>query len=205
MNSDSRIKAIAFKESIEVKLKKLIEEFAEGKISREQFHIIYERYNAQLSIANHALLSGNPDAVSIAQGGPPTIAIRDAYMGKAVGLLIYHNKSGAILETLGDFEVPASCILPVLKEFTTLMAVGKMIDRRVEKINDKQWAMYGAGKYTSVVTQFLHQPSEMQNREIERLHHDFEEANRTTLEQERINASKLAYPFLVFVRQKYKK
>jgi hypothetical protein len=199
MNSDSRMKAIAFKESIEVKVKKLIEEFADGKISREQFHIIYERYNAQLSIANHALMSGNPDAVSIAQGGPPTIAIRDAYMGKAVGLLIYHNKSGAILETL------VSCISPVLNDFTSLMMSGKLIDRRVEKIAEKQWVMYGAGKFTTVVTQFLHQPSDMQNREIERLHHDFEEANVSILEQERINTTKLAYPFLVFVRQKYKK
>jgi hypothetical protein len=143
--------------------------------------------------------------VSIAQGGPPTIAIRDAYMGKAMGLLIYHNKSGTILETLGDFEVPVSCVSPVLNDFTSLMTSGKFIDRRVEKIAEKQWVMYGAGKFTTVVTQFLHQPSDQQNRELERLHHDFEEANRTILEQERINASKLAYPFLVFVKQKYKK
>ncbi len=205
MSSDSRAKAMAFKESIEAKIKGLIEEFADGKISREQFHIIYERYNAQLSIANYALLSGNPDAVSIAQGGPPTIAIRDAYSAKATGLVIYHNRSGTVLETLGEFEIPVTRLSTTLNDFTAMMAAGKLIDRHVEKIAEKQWISYAAGRFTSVVTQFVNQPSDQQNREIERLHHDFEEANRAILEKEQVNTGKLAYPFLVFIRQKYKK
>jgi len=202
--SDSRAKAMNFKESIETKIRGIIEEFAEGKLSREQFHVIYEKYNAQLEIANHALMSGNPDAVSIAQGGPPTIAIRDAYQGKAMGLLIYHNKSGQVLETLGDFTVPVSSISPVLNDLTRLMMDGKYIDRRQLKIGEKQWLMFAAGTYTTVVTEFMHQPSEFQSKEIERLHHDFEEANRPLLEKEQINTGKLAYPFLVFVRKKAK-
>jgi hypothetical protein len=199
---ESRSNAVAFKENVEAKVRVLIEEFADGRISREQFHVIYERYNAQLSIAHQALLTGNPEAVSIAQGGPPTVAIRDAYMGKATGLLIYHNKSGIILETLGDFQVPVSKISAALNDITSQMESNRLIDRRVEKVADKQWVMFAAGEFTTVVTQFLHQPSDIQSREIERLHHDFEEANRPLLCKEQVNSHRLAYPFLVFIKQK---
>lgn len=204
MTTSSRAKAQAFKETLEGKIRGLIEEFAEGKINREQFHVIYERYNAQLSIANHALLSGNPDAVQIAQSGPPTISLRDAHMAKALGLLIYHNRSKTVLETLGEFDVETTKFQSVLNEFTKLMISGKWIDRRVEKL-DTRWLSFAAGDYTTIVTSYSNQPADIQNREIERLHHDFETANRIQLASESVDTQKLAYPFLVFIKKKYKR
>lgn len=205
MSADARSQAETFKASVEAKIKGIVSEFAEGKISREQFHVIYERYSAQLSIANQALASGNPDAVSIAQGGPPTIAVRDAFMGKAMGLLVYHNKSGMILETLGDFDVPVSKISPVLNDFSMMMEADELIDRRVEEIEDRHWLLYAAGRYSTVVTLFRNEPSQMQIRDIERLHHDFEQANRAAVSKETVDGQKLAYPFRGFVEQKYGK
>lgn len=41
----------AFQDEIIAKIRKLTQEFAEGKISNEQFNIIYERYNNQLEMA----------------------------------------------------------------------------------------------------------------------------------------------------------
>lgn len=202
-SSDSRLKAEEFKASIENKIRGLIAEFAEGKISREQFHIIYERYNGQLAIANHALMSGNPDAYSIAQDGISTIAIRSELMGKAMGLMIYHNKSGVILETLGDFDVPVSHIAPTLNNISLLMDEGKYIERRNEKYSEKQWLHYAAGRFSTVVTEFHHEPSQQQIMEIERLHHDFEHANQSLLQKEVVDTQKLAYPFIVFIRKKF--
>ncbi|MCU0498815.1 MAG: hypothetical protein MUF87_15800 [Anaerolineae bacterium] len=201
--SNDRARALAFKETIESKIRGLIEEFAEGKISREQFHVIYEKYNAQLSIANHALMSGNPDAVSIAQGGPPTIAIRDAHMARAKGLLIYHNLSRKTLETLGEFDVPMASIQATLDEFTASMKANRLLERRLVKISDKIWLMVSPGRFTTSVTLFQNQPAEQQSREIERLHRDFEEANRAALERGAVDGSKLAYPFLAFIKKKY--
>lgn len=200
--SNSQAKAQAFKNEVETKIRNLIEEFADGKISREQFHVIYERYNAQLQIANHAMLSGNPDAVSIAQGGPPTISIREAHMARAMGLMIYHNRSGRPLETLGEFNVEVAKIAPILNNITQAMESGKFVERRVEKMGEKLWLMFAAGNSTTVITEFLNQPAEQQMREIERLHHDFEQANVQILSKETIQTDKLAYPFLVFIRKK---
>jgi len=202
---DRRAKAEAFKTEVQQKIQGLIAEFAEGKLSREQFNVLYERYNGQLQIAEHALLSGNPDAVKIAQAGPSTVMVKDALMGKAIGLGIYHNKSGTMVDTLGNFDVPVTLISSVLNDFSMMMQDNKLIDRRVQKVSSKQWLLFAAGKFTTIVTLFQNEPSQQQSREMERMQHDFEEANRAFLQKEQVDKDKLAYPFLSFVQQKLKK
>jgi hypothetical protein len=203
MATDAYQNAQAFKTSVEDKIEKLITEFSEGKLSREQFHTIYERYNGQLSIATAALASASPD-ISEAQSGPPTIAIRDSLKGKAIGLLIYHNRSGTVLETLGDFDVPVTAISGVLNDFSLLMEENQIIERKVMKQAERRWLLFVAGRHTTIVTVFHNEPSEVQMRELERLHRDFENANHAVLSRERADTSKLAYPFLIFVRRKLK-
>lgn len=205
MSTDARQQAEAFKTAIEAKIQQLVSEFAEGKISREQFNVLYERYNGRLSIANHALLSGTPEAVSIAQGGPPTIAIRDATMGKALGLMIYHNRSGTTAEILGDFDAPLDRVSPVLNDYSLMMDDGQLIDRHIERLDAHRWLLFVAGRYTTVVTLFRNEPAPLQIRELERLHHDFETANRAALTRERVDGNRLAYPFMGFVQKKYGK
>jgi hypothetical protein len=203
MLSDSDSKVKAFKSQVQEKIQKLLAEFAEGAISREQFHVIYERYTSQLTVADMALRSKSPEAVmGVVQDGLETIAVKEAHMGKAVGMVIYNNRSGTLLETLGEFDVPPSKLAPILNDFSMAMESGKKIEREVRKISLKQWLMFAAGKYTTVVTQFQNEPSEMQIREIERLHHDFEQANGSALAKGQVDANKLAYPFLVFVQKK---
>jgi hypothetical protein len=206
MSGDSAAKARAFKSQLEEKIQGLVAEFAAGKLSREQFQAIYERYTSQLLLAEQALRSTNPDVViSIAQGGPPTIAMKEAYMGKAMGMMIYHNKNGTLIETLGDFDVSIDKIAPVLNDFSQMMQGNRPVERQIKKIGTREWLLFAAGKYTTVVTQFQNEPSPDQCREIERLHHDFELANRTFLRSGQTDKNKLAYPFLVFVQKKMKK
>jgi hypothetical protein len=196
-------KVQAFKAQIQTKIQKLLAEFAEGVISREQFHAVYERYTSQMALADMAALSAMPDAViGVVQDGPPTIAVKEAHMGKAIGMTIYNNRNGTLLETLGEFDVPPEKLAPILNDFTMMMESGRMVEREVRKIGTKQWLMFAAGKHTTVVTLFHNEPSELQSREIERLHHDFEEANHTFFRNGHVDSSKLAYPFLVFVQKK---
>jgi hypothetical protein len=205
METNGRAAAENFKSEVQKKIQNLISEFAEGKISREQFNMIYMRYSSRLEIADHAMFSGNPDAIQIVQGGPPTIAVKEAFMGKAIGLAIYHNKSGTMIDTLGSFEVPVALISPVLNDFSAMMEANKLIDRRIRKVGLEQWVLFAAGKYTTIVTLFHNEPSQMQIRELERLHHDFEEANQAFLKKEAVDKNKLAYPFLSFVQQKLRR
>ena len=71
-----------FKTQTQEKIRKLIAEFAEGMVSREQFHVIYERYTSQLAMADMAAASRSPDAVmGMLSDMPATIAVREARNG----------------------------------------------------------------------------------------------------------------------------
>ncbi|NDJ60701.1 MAG: hypothetical protein GYB67_06220 [Chloroflexi bacterium] len=197
-----RAKFEGFRAEVRDKIDALVAEFANGELSREQFHAIYEHYNSQLMLIQEKLDANADD--SPVQNAGQTIGIRQAHMGKAVGLMIYHNKSGQFVETLGQFDVPPQTIAPILNDFSLLMETRKLIDRRVVKIAERAWLLFAAGRYTTVVTLFHNEPSQQQSREIERLHHDFELANSTALTAGHIDSTRLAYPLLVFVQQKLK-
>lgn len=206
MTGDAAAKGRAFKAQVEQKIQVLLEEFANGKLSREQFQAIYERYNSQLLLAEQALRSTNPDVViGMAQGGPPTIATKEAYMGKALGMMIYNNINGTQIETLGEFNVPVDKIAPTLNDFSQMMKGNRLVDRQSKKIGMREWVLFVGGKYTTVICLFQNEPSPDQCREIERLHHDFELGNRWFLRNAETDKSKLAYPFMTFVQKKLKK
>jgi hypothetical protein len=193
----------ALKKQVRSKVENLLSEFAEGKVSREQFHAIYDHYNSQLQLIDQ-MGDADEEQLTTVPGG--TIAIRKATMGKALGLIIYHNKSGTFVDTLGEFDVPPALLSPTLNDFTQLMEAGKLIARRINKLPDHGWLLFAAARMSSLVALFHHEPSAQQVREMERLHHDFEQANQTVLSGTRaIDKGSLAYPFLVFVQSKIQK
>lgn len=200
MATENSEKIELYKAETQMKIDGLLEEFAQGKINREQFHAVYAHHNAKLKLAEQALERGESGVVESAPG--QTFGIRQQHMAKAIGLMIYHNKSGMYVDTIGYFDIPPGRVAPILNDFSEMMQGNRLIDRRTERITDKGWLLFAAGTYTTVVTLFHNEPSAAQSREIERLHHDFEVANHGQLTQSRIDASRLAYPFLVFIQQK---
>ncbi len=192
--ADNKIQA--FKEEIQQKISNVLEEFAQGKLNREQFHAIYERYNSQLELADKAL---DTDA-SLPNDGS-TIAIREKFMGKAQGLIIFSNKTGNIIETLGEFGMSMTELIPVLDEFTTEWQAGHVIDRAMRQTKNDQWLLFAAGKHTIIATLFTNEPSGYQIDVIRRMHQEFEEANQSLLAQKNIDAGQLVYPFYSFVRR----
>ena len=198
-------KAESFMTQVEDKIRVLLKEFSEGKLNSEQFHVLYERYSARRLIAQQAMLTGDTGVLRNQQADQSTIAIKEAHMGKALGLTIYLNQTGATIETLGDFGVSAFKISPILNEFRHLVLDGKLIRPRVERLEEKRWLLFSGERYTTVVTLFRNEPSPMQMREIQRLQHDFEVANETFLEQSRFDSRELGYPFYAFVQRKLKK
>lgn len=198
-------KARAFMLKVQEKIQQLLADFSTGKLNKDQFHAVYEHYNQQLALAIQAMQTGDQAAIASAQGGPATIAIKEEYMGKAIGLTIYNNRNGTLVETLGEFDIPIAKIAPILNDFSLLMQSRKKVNRRVERMAEKRWLLFAAGSYTTVVTLFHNEPSQLQSQEIERLHHDFEEANRVFFESSDFNPTHLAYPFLVFIKKKLSK
>ncbi len=200
MNATQR--AENFMAEVESKIRALLREYSEGRLNSEQFHLLYERYSNQRLIAQQAMLTGDEKVLHGAKGDQSTIALKDAHMGKALGMRIYHHKTGAAIETLGTFDVSAFAISPVLAEFRQLVANDKIVRPRAERLEDRRWLLYAAQPCTTVVTLFRNEPSPLQIREIQRLHQDFETANASLLNQGHLDSKTLAYPFTVFVQRK---
>jgi hypothetical protein len=185
-----------FKAEVESKISKLLDEFAEGKLNREQFHAIYERYNGQLELVEKAL-SGGDVKLDAPDGG--TIMLREQYMGKAQGLMIFANKTGDVVETLGQFGVSITEIIPVLDRFTQQLEAGIAVERVVRQVNEKEWLLFLAGSYTTVVITFQQEPSQYQTVVLQRMHTEFENANKTLFEASVFDPARLVFPFLSFV------
>lgn len=179
MALQNRDKIEEFRVQTQMKIVTLLEEFASGKINREQFHAVYAHHTSQLQIADQALQAA--DAASFQPTSGQTIAIRQAHMGKATGLMIYHNKSGMFVDTLGNFDTSPARLAPILNDFSQMMEEERLIDRRIEHFGEREWLLFAAGTYTTVITLFHNEPSPEQSREIERLHHDFEVADRKSV------------------------
>jgi hypothetical protein len=202
MQWKDRAYAEALKLRITEKMQALLDEFAEGKISREQFHQLYERYNERLETIDHALEEGDAQllggVLAQAQSGPATIHIKEATKGKAQGIIIYFTADARPLETLGQFNVPAEKVSAALSEFARLSRP----ESRSERLGEGQWVLFTVGHFTTVITQFRNEPARQQIRDMERLHRDFENANRTHFQEGRVDSQKLAYPFLAFIQRK---
>lgn len=189
----------SFQEDIQAKIRNLMKEFGEGKISSEQFNIIYQRYNNQLEMALEVI-----DGTSQASTGPAmtTIAIRQATTGKAIGLGIYHHRSATTIETLGNFDLPPDVISPVVNEFSHKLELRQFIAPLTKKLSSGLWVVFMARHFTTAIVVFRNEPAQRQVRELERLLHDFEEANRQFLDKMNVDRDKLVKPFIGFVKKK---
>jgi hypothetical protein len=199
MTTDPRTKTEAIAQSLRQKMDALLADFANGKINRDQFHAVYEKYNAQLAMAEQ-VLNGSTNPFTAADDTQSTIAILDQHMGKPLGLTVY-TRQGAQIEALGEFEVPPSRVRPLLEQIQGAPAG----EQRVDKMSFNRWLLCLAGHYCVIVTLFKNEPSQAQIRDMLRLLTDFERANAQFLGGEAVDAGRLAYPFLAFIQRKLKR
>lgn len=187
----------AFQEEIQHKIRNLVLEFGAGKISNEQFDIIYERYHAQLQMAASVI-----EGTEAPTNGMTTIAIKDATSGKALGMGIYHHNSGMMVETLGNFDLSPEIMSPILNNFSDKLVKNEFVEPVIRKLVSGIWVIFMARHFTTAVVIFRNEPAPRQIRELERLHHDFEEANKALLEKMTIKEGTLAKPFVGMVQKK---
>lgn len=180
---------------IQAKMRGLLQEFSSGAISSEQFNIIYERYQNQLELLSMTETLATSDDMN-------TIAIRRATQAMAIGMGIYHHRSGTIIETLGNFDVPPTTLAPTLNEFSDKLERREYIAPTTQKMGGGVYLVFMARHFVTVIIVFRNEPAQAQLREIERLLHDFEEANTRFLEANSVDSSKLARPFIGFIKKK---
>lgn len=187
------------------KMSRLVQEFATGAINRTQFHRLYDRYQRQIMTVAQLTTENNPatwqDAV---QESEDTLHLKKRLTAKAVGMSVYSNNSGMPIETLGEFAVEAELIVPMLSSYRSAAAEIFRAGMRSTEMENGQWLCFVPGSYTTLIALFSLEPSDNQLEMVERMHQDFENANRTALEAGQVDPEKLAYPFFSFVQQRAK-
>jgi hypothetical protein len=201
------------------KMKQLVDDFAEGKLNREQFHILYERYQSQINSVKLMLDENDPTTWSQALDGDETIALRKKLLGKATGMAIYINKGGTLLNTLGNFNPDGSSIAKLFKKFDEQIAKDKAAigqndpdivptiqryHQMLMELPSHGWMFVARARLTTIVTIFTREPTQDQCETMLRLLRDFETANASHLQKENVTATDLAMPFQVFVKREAK-
>jgi hypothetical protein len=190
-------------EQVRVKMRKVVDEFAVGEISREQFNKIYEHYQSQILMA--AQLMADADTLTGAMLSPEeTVAIRSALTAKAKAMTVYYHATGLLLETIGDFDVSVAVIAPILNEISVKTQANQQVPTKADKLGD-QWLLYVPGKFSTAVMLLSNEPAVRQIGIIETMHRDFEVANETALKSGNADGTTLVYPFQSFVRRSVRK
>ncbi|MCC7447079.1 MAG: hypothetical protein IT324_06665 [Anaerolineae bacterium] len=186
-------------EQIQARMRKAVDEFARGEISREQFQQIYEHYQGQLLLT--AQMTSDTDSALPSELAPgQTIAIRRKWSAVAKAMAVYYPATGLLLETIGDFDVPVARLTPGLNHLNECMERGIGVRSRVECFGT-EWLAFIPGKYSTSIMLFTNEPSARQIAFVEDMHRDFETANYTALRSGRADGANLVYPFLSFVRK----
>lgn len=194
-----------FIDQVHRKMSKLVQEFAHGEINRTQFHQLYDRYQRQIMTVAQMLAESDPaswrDAI---RENEDTLNIKQRLTAKAVGLSVVDNQTGAPIKTLGNFAIEDDLIAPMLSSYRSAAAEIFRAGMRSAELEDGQWLCFVPGSYTTLIALFSLEPSDSQLQMVERMHHDFEQANRAALETGPIDPQTLAYPFYTFVDRRAK-
>ncbi len=195
-----------FIDTVHSKMSKLVTEFASGAINRTQFHHLYDRYQRQIMTVAQLITESDPDSWKEAiVESEDTYHIRKRLTANAMGVSIYDNESGIPIETLGEFAVDTALIVPMLSSYRSATAEIFRAGMRRTEMENGNWLCFVPGNYTTLIALFSLEPSDNQLQTVERMHKDFEAANKASLQARNVDPSALAYPFLSFVTQAKKR
>jgi hypothetical protein len=203
--ADSTRQGQEFIAQVHQKMSKLVQEFANGAINRTQFHRLYDRYQRQIMTVAQLITEADPatwqDAINETED---TLHLKKRLTAKAVGMSVYSNKSGMPIETLGEFAIEPELIVPMLSSYRSAAAEIFRAGMRSTEMENGQWLCFVPGSYTTLIALFSLEPSDNQLEMVERMHQDFENANKAALEAGHVDPEKLAYPFYSFVQRRAK-
>ncbi|MCI0713068.1 MAG: hypothetical protein L0154_23130 [Chloroflexi bacterium] len=207
-----------FIEQTRTKMKQLVDDFASGKLNREQFHTLYDRYQSQINGVKLLIAENDPTMWINALDGDETLNIRKRLLAKATGMGIYLNKQVGLLNKLGKFNVDGIEVARVMQIFKEKidkegspteaemphLPTQMRYPQMVIETQKYGWFFLAKGQFTTIITVFSKEPTQDQRETMIRLLRDFEIANATHLQKPHVTADDIAMPFKVFVQREAK-
>lgn len=192
----------AFIAETRAKMEQLVLDFADGKLNREQFHVLYDRYQTQINGVQALLTENDPSHWSEILDGEHTIDIRSRLIAKAVGMLIYINETSILLDQLGQVLIDPLVVSDLFERLAqNPMGSPDEYPHIVIEVAGMGWALAMQGDLTTIIVVFSKEPTAHQKSAIIRLLHDFERANALILQHPTVTPEQLAMPFQVIIRR----
>jgi len=192
--------AQAYLERLQAKISKLAEEFASGVISRVQFQELFDHYQRERRMVESWL-----DTASMAEDWKQaategrSVIIRSQHAARVLGYSIYESDSGMPLKTIGQFELDAALVVPMLSSYRSATKEIFGAGLRSTEIEGGQWLCFVPGEFTTLMTLFSKDPAARQLEMLEELHRLFEMANRPMLSSPPVDPEALALPHISFL------
>jgi hypothetical protein len=194
-SEDPEENAQVYIERVRKKMSKLAEEFATGMINREQFQELFDHYQKEMRTIETWLDTWpGSDAWRKARTEGKSVAIRRRHQARVIGYAIYKNDSGMPIATIGEFELDAALIVPMLSSYRSATREIFGAGMRSTQIENGNWLCFVPGELTTLMTLYTTEPSANQLSKLDDLHRLFERANRNFLNEDVVDASNLALP-----------
>lgn len=180
------------------KVDRLVSDFAKRKINPMQFRELYSHY--QLEIRRiEAVAAVWPDEWRDAAREGDSLVIRKRYMATPHAFAIYENDSGLPLATLGQFTLDPALVIPMLSSYQSATKEIFGAGLRLTEIENGQRLCFVRGKYSTMLAVFNNEPVPGQLEFLDKLHRQFEVANRPVLTSKPINIVELIFPHRYFL------
>lgn len=187
------------------KMSRLVQEFANGEINRTQFHKLYDRYQRQIAAVAQLLAESDPALWRAAiADGEDTQHLKKRLSARPIGMALYLAGAEQPLQSFGAFDIAPARIQPMLEGYQRAVGAVFRAGMRRTELDDGRWLCFVPGGHTTLVALFSLEPTDNQLATLDRLHHDFEEANRHILERGVPDPEALAYPYYTFVQRRGK-
>lgn len=173
----------------------IADEFAAGKLNRDQFYALHRRYSEQRAIIEK-LLERNPETDAwrqVVNNQGQTGFLRTHFAARPLYFVAYRNGERLPLLHAGS-EQPDYAMLDLV-----LLPVWRMANRPRQglgrkPIGEQKWLILATGAFASTVVVWSTEPSLGQARLVRDLHADFERANQTALARGMTAPEKLVFP-----------
>jgi hypothetical protein len=192
--------AQVYLEKVQAKIQRLAEEFAAGSINRSQFQELFDHYRREQQTVKRWLeIAPGSDAWKEATTEGKSVIIRADHVAKVLGYAVYENASGMPLNTIGQFEVAAELVVPMLSSYRAATREIFGAGMRSSEIEGGRWLCFVPGEYTTLMALFSTSPASRQLESLEDLHRLFEKANRNLLSSGWVDPNELVFPHAYFL------
>lgn len=201
---DSARQGQEFIAQIQCKIDRLVQDFADGQVTRAQFQRLYDRYQRQIATVQQLLDEASQQAPwhEAIFETEDTLKLKKRFTAKPLGMSLYAIQTGLHIHTLGEFHVDDQLITPLLYSCRAALPDSFRAGPRSAELENGQWLCFMPGRHTVLIALFSLQPSDDQLETLGHMHEDFEEANLAALQSSTAEPEELVYPFYALMQRR---